>query len=109
MPQENEKRLKSHMAEADPSLPLCLRDLLFRIEGPPATSTSVSVFPNPIWPCYIPVLHRQDPVGPSAALLVRLGSSGRRPRPIIALRGPPFCLPFRSPYGLTSCRLLALI
>jgi hypothetical protein len=71
-----------------PSLPLCLRDLLFRIAGPPATSTSVSVFPGPIWPCVISpsctVKARSVPHRPS-----RLSRVLRQtPRPIIPLMGP---------------------
>ena len=89
-------------------LPLCLRDLLFRIEGPPATSTSVSVFLVPSGRVLYPRPTPSRPCRSLAAVLVRLGSSGKRPRPIIALRDP-FCLPFQSPYGLASCRLLALI
>ena len=108
MPQENEKRSKSQMAEADPLSAIVSPRFAFSDRGAPATSTSVSVFLVPSGRVLYPRPTPSRPCRSLAALLIRLGSSGRRPRPIIALRGP--LLPaLQSPYGLTSCRLLALI
>jgi hypothetical protein len=103
-----QKRSISQMAEADP-LCHCLSAIcFFGSRGPRRLQRR---FPFLLVPSGRVLYPRPTPSRPCrslAALLVCPGSSGRRPRPKL-LRWGPFCLPFQSPLGLTSCRLLALI
>jgi hypothetical protein len=98
MPRENEKRSKSHMAEADPLCHCVSAICFFGSRGPRRLQRRFPVFAGPIWPCVISPSHAVKtlsvPRRPSRSWVLR-----RAPGSGLVQWGP-LCLSLLSAYGI---------